>query len=143
FLFVQAEDGIRDPLVTGVQTCALPICLHRRLALAPLAQRPPAAVETTCFRVAQEALTNIIRHAQAQVVDVELSAANGMLQLVVHDDGRGFDVSAARQRAAYGGSQGLLSMQERVALAGGDFEIDSAAGRGTSVRARLPLTAAA
>jgi two-component system sensor histidine kinase UhpB len=117
--------------------------LASRLAFAPLAQRPPAAVETTCFRVAQEALTNVIRHAQAHVVDVELSAANGTLQLVVHDDGRGFDVSAARKRAAHGGSQGLLSMQERVALAGGDLEIDSAAGRGTSVRARLPLTGGA
>src|SRR4029077_7601852 len=80
------------------------------LALAPLVQRPPAAVETTCFRVAQEALTNIIRHAQAHAVDVELSAANGTLQLVVRDDGRGFDVPAARRRAAHGGSQGLLSM---------------------------------
>ena len=112
-----------------------------RLALAPLVQRPPAAVETTCFRVAQEALTNVMRHAQAHVVDVELSAANGKLQLIVRDDGRGFDVPAARKRAAHGGSQGLLSMQERVALAGGDLEIDSAPGRGTTVRARLPLTA--
>jgi len=60
---------------------------------------------------------------------------------VVRDDGRGFDVPAARKRAAHGGSQGLLSMQERVALAGGDLEIDSAPGRGTTVRARLPLTA--
>ena len=137
------ELGLEASLRWYVEREAKRAGLVSRLALAPLAQRPPAAVETTCFRVAQEALTNIIRHAQAHVVDVELSAANGMLQLVVHDDGRGFDVSAARQRAAYGGSQGLLSMQERVALAGGDFEIDSAAGRGTSVRARLPLTAAA
>jgi two-component system, NarL family, sensor histidine kinase UhpB len=60
---------------------------------------------------------------------------------VVRDDGRGFDVPAARLRAAHGGSQGLLSMQERVALAGGYLEIDSAPGRGTSVRARLPLAA--
>ncbi|MFL5303185.1 MAG: PAS domain-containing protein [Anaeromyxobacteraceae bacterium] len=114
--------------------------LTSRLALAPLAQRPPATVETTAFRVAQEALTNVIRHAQAHIVAVELRESDGSLQLVVRDDGRGFDVPAARKRAAHGGSQGLLSMQERVALAGGDLEIESEVGRGTSVRARLPLT---
>src|SRR5437667_237881 len=135
------ELGLEASLRWYVEREAKRAGLASRLALAPLAQRPPAAVETTCFRVAQEALTNVIRHAQAHVVDVELSAASGTLQLVVHDDGRGFDVSAARKRAAHGGSQGLLSMQERVALAGGDLEIDSAAGRGTTVRARLPLTA--
>jgi len=136
------EFGLEASLRWYVEREAKRAGLAWRLALAPLAQRPPAAVETTCFRVAQEALTNVIRHAQAHVVDVELSAANGTLQLVVRDDGRGFDVPAARRRAAHGGSQGLLSMQERVTLAGGDLEIDSAAGRGTSVRARLPLTAA-
>ena len=135
------ELGLEASLRWYVEREAKRAGLASRLALAPLAQRPPAAVETTCFRVAQEALTNVIRHAQAHVVDVELSAASGTLQLVVHDDGRGFDVSAARKRAAHGGSQGLLSMQERVALAGGDLEIDSAPGRGTTVRARLPLTA--
>ncbi len=136
------EYGLEASLRWYVEREAKRAGLACRLALAPLAQRPPAAVETTCFRVAQEALTNVIRHAQAHVVDVELSQANGTLQLVVRDDGRAFDVPAARMHAAHGGSQGLLSMQERVTLAGGDLEIDSAAGRGTSVRARLPLTAA-
>ena len=135
------EFGLEASLRWYVEREAKRAGLASHLALAPLVQRPPAAVETTCFRVAQEALTNIIRHAQAHAVDVELSAANGTLQLVVRDDGRGFDVPAARRRAAHGGSQGLLSMQERVALAGGDLEIDSAPGRGTTVRARLPLTA--
>ena len=135
------ELGLEASLRWYVEREAKRAGLANRLALAPLVQRPPAAVETTCFRVAQEALTNVIRHAQAHAVDVELSAANGTLQLIVHDDGRGFDVSAARKRAEHGGSQGLLSMQERVELAGGDLEIDSAAGRGTTVRVRLPLTA--
>jgi two-component system sensor histidine kinase UhpB len=114
-----------------------------RLKLAQLAARPPIAVETTCFRIAQEALTNVIRHAQAHAVEVELSEAGGMLQLVVRDDGQGFAVAAARGRATQGASQGLLSMQERAALAGGTLEIDSAPGRGTTVRARLPLAVGA
>src|SRR5437879_704582 len=74
-----------------------------RLALGPLAHRPPAAIETTCFRVAQEALTNIIRHARARRVEVELSAAGDVLELVLRDDGQGFDVDAPRRRAAEGG----------------------------------------
>src|SRR6266566_3236709 len=135
------ELGLEASLRWYVEREAKRAGLASRLALAPLVQRPPAAVETTCFRVAQEALTNVIRHAQAHAVDVELCEAGGALQLIVRDDGRGFDVPAARQRAVNGGSQGLLSMQERVALAGGDLEIDSAPGRGTTVRARLPLTA--
>jgi len=114
-----------------------------RLKLVQLAARPPIAVETTCFRIAQEALTNVVRHAQAQAVVVELSEAGGMLQLLVRDDGQGFAVAAARGRATQGASQGLLSMQERAALAGGTLEIDSTPGRGTTVRARLPLAVGA
>jgi two-component system sensor histidine kinase UhpB len=133
------EQGLEASLRWYVEREATRAGLAFRLALAPLEPRPPAAVETTCFRVAQEALTNVIRHAQAHAVAVELGSAAGMLQLVVRDDGQGFDVAAARLRAAHGGSQGLLSMQERVALAGGDLEIQSAPGRGTAIRARLPL----
>lgn len=134
------ELGLEASLQWYVEREAKRAGLASRLALAPLAQRPPAAVETTCFRVVQEALTNVIRHARARRVEVELSAAGDMLELVVRDDGQGFDVTAARKRAAQGGSQGLLSMQERVALAGGELEIDSATGRGTCIRVRLPLT---
>ena len=136
------EFGLEASLKWYVEREAKRAGLAFRLALAPLEQRPPAAVEITSFRIAQEALTNIIRHAQARVVEVALSAADGMLHLVLCDDGQGFDVPAARVRAAQGGSQGLLSMQERVTLAGGELEIDSARGRGTCIRARLPLTAA-
>jgi signal transduction histidine kinase len=96
-------------------------------------------VATTCFRIAQEALTNVIRHAQARRVDVELAPDDGHLLLVMRDDGQGFDVADARKNAAQGRSQGLLSMQERAELAGGELHIDSAPGRGTAVRARLPL----
>lgn len=135
------EQGLDASLRWYVEREATRAGLAFRLALTHLEQRPSAAVETTCFRVAQEALTNVIRHAQAHVVAVELSRTDGMLQLVVRDDGHGFDVPAARLRAAHGGSQGLLSMQERVALAGGELDIDSAPGRGTSIRAHLPLAA--
>jgi len=133
------ELGVEEALRSYVEHEAKRVGLAFRLAIAPLGRRLPAAVEMTCFRVAQEALTNVIRHAQAHLVEVELSQADGTLQLVVRDDGRGFDVPAARKRAIEGGSQGLLSMQERATLVGGDLEIDSAPDRGTCVRMRLPL----
>src|SRR5438445_634588 len=135
------EFGLEASLGWYVEREAKRAGLDFRLALATLARRPPIAVETTCFRIAQEALTNVVRHAQARLVEVELSAANGTLLLTVRDDGQGFDVAAARRRAALGGSQGLLSMQERVTLADGDLDIDSTPSRGTAIRARLPLTA--
>jgi two-component system sensor histidine kinase UhpB len=113
--------------------------LALRLTAAAFDPRPQPVVEITSFRIAQEALTNIIRHARAQMVEVELENENGRLLLTVRDDGRGFDVSDARTRASQGESQGLLGMEERAALAGGDLSIESAPGRGTSIRARIPL----
>jgi two-component system, NarL family, sensor histidine kinase UhpB len=136
------EFGLEASLGWYVEREAKRAGLAFHLSLAALTARPPAAVETTCFRVAQEALTNVIRHARARVVTVELGQSAGELRLVVRDDGRGFDVAAARKRAIHGGSQGLLSMQERVALAGGELAIDSRERHGTTIRARLPVPAA-
>jgi signal transduction histidine kinase len=112
--------------------------LEPRLEVADL-PRLPAVLETTCFRLVQEALTNIARHAQARQVQVELATRDRSLLLTVRDDGKGFDARAAQRRAARGDSQGLVGMKERVALAGGELKIDSAPGRGTSVRALFPL----
>ncbi len=113
--------------------------LELKLEIAPHVTRLPPTVATTSFRVVQEAFTNVIRHAKARHVEVELGIAGDELQLVVRDDGRGFEVSEAQRRARRGESQGLLSMQERAALAGGELVIDSSPGSGTAVRARFPL----
>jgi PAS domain S-box-containing protein len=102
-------------------------------------RRLPTEIETTCFRVAQEALTNIARHARATRVSVELAQRNGHLELIVRDDGAGFEVARARARAAAGGSLGLLGMEERVSLARGQLAVSSVPGRGTEVRVWLPL----
>lgn len=106
----------------------------------PLEFNLPADLKTTCFRIAQEALTNILRHARAQVVQVELRRHTAELELVIRDDGIGFDFPAARQRAARGASVGLLGMQERVLLLKGQLEIKSVRGRGTEIRAHFPLS---
>jgi signal transduction histidine kinase len=99
----------------------------------------PSALATTCFRVAQEAVTNVVRHAHATRLTVTLDTENGAVHLVVHDDGVGFDVGAARRRALSGESLGLLGLEERVELAGGRVAIESAPGRGTTVRVSVPL----
>jgi PAS domain S-box-containing protein len=104
-------------------------------------QAVPPATATTCFRVAQEALTNIVRHAMACQVTVGMHHSDGRLVLSVSDDGVGFDVARQRGRAAGGASLGMLSMQERVDLIGGSIDITSAPGRGTRVVARFPLDA--
>lgn len=99
-----------------------------------LEMRPDFHVETACYRIVLEALNNIARHAHARHVTVSLRRENGGLCLTVHDDGRGFDVQAARARAASGNSLGLLSMEERATLAGGRLSIESS-GTGTLVTA--------
>lgn len=98
----------------------------------------PAELKTTCFRIVQEALTNILRHAKAKQVRVELRQQRRQLELIIRDDGIGFDASAVRSA-----SLGLLGMQERVALMHGRLRIKSAPGAGTEIRTRFPLPAAA
>lgn len=104
---------------------------------ASLARQNPN-VETACFRVAQEALTNVARHAAASRVWVGLHWHGGELRLSVLDDGTGFAVDAARESAVKGGSMGLLGMEKRVAIASGRLEIISDPGKGTEVRAAFP-----
>jgi len=96
-------------------------------------------VETACFRIVQEAMTNALRHAEASRLGVTLRVVNGELVLSVRDDGRGFDLAAAAGRAARGESAGLSGMEERAQLAGGRLEMNTAPGRGTEVRALFPL----
>lgn len=112
---------------TGVQT-------HLAVDETP---RLDAGVATAAFRVAQEALTNVARHASAKNVWLALRRANGMLELTVRDDGSGFDVAAASARAARGESLGLVGMEERVSLAGGTLSIVSEPAGGAEIRARF------
>jgi signal transduction histidine kinase len=96
-------------------------------------------VQTTCFRIAQEAITNIIRHSAAKNFAVELRREEERLWLTVHDDGAGFDPAVIQQRATQPSTLGLVSMKERALLARGGLEIRSAPGRGTEIRAWFPL----
>jgi PAS domain S-box-containing protein len=116
--------------------------LTAQFVASPPEMRLRGDIETVCFRVAQEALTNIARHANARRVGVELRQQNGHLTLTVTDDGRGFDIRQAEHSASLGESFGLLGMRERVQLAGGELEVESVPARGTAIRAVFPLAPA-
>lgn len=102
-------------------------------------QRFSRHLETACFRIAQEALTNIVRHAQASQVLLQLVKDGNVLLLSIKDDGMGFDLESLRKRAPRAATLGLISMQERAHAAGGTIEIDSAISKGTEVRFSLSL----
>ena len=99
-----------------------------------------AQQETTLFRIAQESLNNVARHAQATQVEISLRQVKGCVQLCVKDNGTGFAARALRSRIAKR-RLGLLGMQERLRLLGGRLLVQSMPGRGTAVVARVPLRA--
>jgi signal transduction histidine kinase len=101
--------------------------------------RLPADLTIACFRVVQEALTNVMRHARAQRVWVELRQGDDEIELAVRDDGVGFDPETTRRGAARGESFGLVGIQERVELLGGRADIRSQPGHGTSIRVWFPM----
>jgi signal transduction histidine kinase len=90
-------------------------------------------LETTIYRVVQESLTNVVKHARADSARVSISLGNGEITIEVEDNGIGFDSEEVTR------GFGLAGMRERVLLAGGTLEVDSSGG-GTAVRARLPVS---
>ena len=99
----------------------------------PTDARGPVQIETACYRIVQEALTNIAQHARARQIEVTLTAQDVGLEVTVRDDGVGFDVARLRT------GLGLVGMGERADFAGGRLDIESAPGAGTTLRARFPL----
>lgn len=100
----------------------------------------PMAAQTALLRIAQGAISNAIRHADAGTIEIELAASESSASLTVRDDGRGFDVTTAVADSASSDSFGLRAMRERVAQFGGTVDVESEVGHGTSVVASLPLT---
>ena len=96
-------------------------------------------LETACFRIAQEALTNVVRHARATLVSLRLTRNETELEMEIKDDGVGFDPAALRRRAPRVATLGLLGMQERAHATGGEVEIHSAVSKGTTIRFTAPL----
>jgi signal transduction histidine kinase len=104
--------------------------------------RLPETVEIALYRIAQEALTNMRKHARARRVRIELLREEEEVRLVVSDDGRGFDPAAPPLESGPGERVGLVGMQERIGALGGTLRVDSRPGSGTSVVANVPLALA-
>jgi signal transduction histidine kinase len=97
--------------------------------------RLPGEIETTLYRLIQEALTNVVKHAHATTVSILLLRRDGRVTGIVEDDGRGFDPEEARADGL-----GLVGMRERAALVGGRLAIEAAAGSGTTIAVEVPVT---
>ncbi len=98
-----------------------------------LAERLPAEIESTVYRLVQEALTNVTKHARAGRVEVSVHDADGQVEVVVRDDGAGFD--SHRRTTGFG----LVGMRERLALVHGTLDIETARGEGTTLSASIPV----
>jgi two-component system sensor histidine kinase UhpB len=133
------ELGLGPALESFVRVQTRRAGLALDLAIEPNAPRLPAPLEIAAFRVVQESLTNVIRHAQATRVAVAMQHTRESVALTVRDDGRGFDMQAMLARAKAGEHAGLMGLRERANLFSGDFAIESAPGRGTEVRVTFPL----
>jgi signal transduction histidine kinase len=96
-------------------------------------ERLPEEVETALYRIVQESLTNVVKHARARRVSILLARKEGSVKAVVEDDGRGFDPAQA------GDGFGLVGMRERLALLGGRLEVESGADAGTTIAAEVPV----
>jgi signal transduction histidine kinase len=98
-------------------------------------ERLDPSLETTLYRIVQEALTNVLKHAEAGRVSISVVRKDGSVSAVIEDDGRGFDPAATRRDAL-----GLAGMRERVALVGGRISLESALGAGTTLAVEVPLS---
>lgn len=113
--------------------------LRVELTLEGLEERLDPEVETLVFRLVQEALTNVLRHAEVDRATVEVSRAAGLLELRIADQGQGFDADATLVGREAASGSGLRGMRDRLELFGGRLELSSEEGRGTVVAASVPL----
>jgi signal transduction histidine kinase len=126
--------GLEPALASLVQRTAVTSGLEVRTTFdLPEDTRPGPETETTVYRIVQESLTNVAKHARADRVDVEVRCEDHEIHIAVTDDGSGIDP------ASPGGGFGLAGMRERVELAGGELEVGRGEAGGTVIRARLPL----
>jgi len=134
------ELGLPQALDWYVQTLSRESGLPIKIEVKGLSQRRPApVVETELLRIAQEALSNVLKHAQARSAHVRLTFGRSKLSLEVADDGIGFDVDAVLNTHGSTRNLGLLGMIERVGICGGELDIRSSPGNGSRLTAVVPI----
>jgi PAS domain S-box-containing protein len=130
------EAALRDLIETWSRRFAIPAGFIWR---APDGMRLAKDVEANLYRIVQEALHNVVKHAEASHADLLVEMSGGVLTLIVEDDGVGFDIDEHHGDGRT--SLGLVSMRERASVIDAEFDLESAAGRGTTVFVRLPVAA--
>ncbi|HEY6080300.1 MAG TPA: ATP-binding protein, partial [Polyangiaceae bacterium] len=134
------ELGLARALTGFVETWLARTGVHVELVTAGIdEQRLPAEIETTIYRVVQEAMNNVYRHAAATSVSVSVARRGNQIVTIVEDDGRGFDTSALSQNGEGSHKIGIVGMRERAELVDGELAVESTPGIGTTVRLKLPL----
>lgn len=131
------ELGLVSTLRWYVNQFAKRMNIHTRFEYDDLVGRLAPEIEINLYRTVQEALTNVARHAEAEKVLVRLIEREGGVEIVIQDDGRGFDVRQTMENVSKGHGLGLLGIRERIAYLGGRFEIDSQFGKGTRILVRI------
>jgi PAS domain S-box-containing protein len=138
---VAQDFGLRAALTRYAGNWSKHFGIRTQLHAGPMTdERLPLELETTMYRLAQEALNNVAKHARANHVDIVLELSAECLSLIIEDNGVGFDSSTV---ATDGQRLGLIGMRERAALVGADLQIESTPGRGTTVIVRAPTAARA
>ena len=130
FGLASAIEALADEMTRGIRTRARCVCRCE-------CDLPPE-IEVVLYRIVQEGLTNIIRHAQAETIKVELDRHEQIFMLKIEDDGIGFDPAEVSQKKE-GRHLGLISMNERTELLGGTFNMYSELGKGTTIEIRVPV----
>jgi PAS domain S-box-containing protein len=132
------DDALRELAQAWQQDAGVELEAHVR---GLRGRRLPRELETTAYRIVQEALTNVRKHAGASRVGLIVETRGDMLRVIVEDDGRGFDAAAVAGAASAPGRRlGLRGMAERASLAGGQLEMETAPGQGTTLYLTLPLS---
>jgi signal transduction histidine kinase len=131
--------GLIPALHSFVKSFSKQTRVHVRLTIFAGVEKLDNARRTTLYRVAQEALTNVARHAQASVVDVSIEKLSNGICMTIKDDGKSFQVDRILQ-ANKNKRLGLLGMRERVEMVGGSFHVESVPDKGTTIRVQIPAT---
>ena len=131
--------GLKSAIQWYVEKHLVPRGIAVRCEIEGLDDRLPLQLETVVFRVVQEALTNIVKHAAASSVLVQAARKGDFLAIEIEDDGEGFNLDQRAAAAPDGSGWGLLGMRERVEMLHGELRIDSAPGEGTHLKLLVPL----
>jgi signal transduction histidine kinase len=131
--------GLIPALHSFVKSFSKQTCIHIRLTIFAGVEKLDNAKRTVLYRVAQEALTNVARHARANRVDVNIEKLPDSICMKIRDNGKSFQVDRVLHTKK-NKRLGLLGMRERVEMVGGSLRVESAPGKGTTIRAEIPFT---